>query len=106
MDDDALADGALAGLGEIVDQVVVELAEHGVAEDRAGDFRQRVVEATEAPSAASAAPKSCSRGVSAGGCHVRSRWKKAPVSGLRFGAGTQLALLGSVHFRKHLLGDL
>ena len=44
IDDDALADGAFARLGEIVDQVVVEFAQHGVAEDRAGDLRQRVVE--------------------------------------------------------------
>src|SRR5690606_24157054 len=44
IDDDALADGAFARPGEIVDEVVVEFAQHVVAENRPGDFRQRVVE--------------------------------------------------------------
>ncbi len=34
MHDDPLADRALAGLGEIVDQVVIEFAQHGMTEDR------------------------------------------------------------------------
>src|SRR5690606_21319762 len=42
--DDALADRAFAGPGEVVDQVVVAFAEDLMAENWAGDLAQRVVQ--------------------------------------------------------------
>ena len=49
VDDDARPDRRFARRREIVDQVVVELAEHAMAEHRSGDLRQRVVERQQRP---------------------------------------------------------
>ncbi|MND60748.1 hypothetical protein D3C80_519850 [compost metagenome] len=44
MNDDSLSDGTFSGPGVVVDQVIVQLADHRMAEYRAGDFRDRAFE--------------------------------------------------------------
>src|SRR5690606_17494271 len=49
IDDDARADGALARFRIVDDEIVVELAEHGVPECRTGDFGKRIGERHRSP---------------------------------------------------------
>ena len=72
---------ALAGLGEIVDQVVVELADDVVAELRAGDLGDRVGERDQRLLRRARAPCSCSRARRRADARRGRARQKAPVSG-------------------------